>query len=262
MSQLLRCSTELHWTHVHYMRLCSYCYMHVTLQQFSSESWSDLTPLFSADWLLEQSRSGKSQYFNQTRGADKSGPPLISYNNMPTGSLMQDWISVLSFALQMLNSMGRSPSWEQSLSYSRNFLSLTEPKHSLCVHKSLTLIPILSKINPSHRLTYLYKIHFNIIILSILKSTIWLLHFRFCDQNSVSISCYMPCSFYPPWLDHSNYTWWRVQVTKRLIMEFSPASYCFICLQSRYSPQHPVLRHPQSISFVMRGQASHPYNTK
>jgi hypothetical protein len=64
--------------------------MHITLQQFSIESWSDLTPLFSADWLLEKSRRGKSQYFNQTRDADKPGPPLISYNNMPTGSLMHD----------------------------------------------------------------------------------------------------------------------------------------------------------------------------
>jgi hypothetical protein len=26
--------------------------------------------------------------------------------------------------------------------------------------------------------------------------------------------CYMPCPFHPPWLDHSNYTWRRVQVMK------------------------------------------------
>jgi hypothetical protein len=45
-------------------------------------------------------------------------------------------------------------------------------------------------------------------------------------------------------------------------VQFSPASYHFISLQSRYSPQHPVLRHPQSVSLGMRGQESHPYNTK
>jgi hypothetical protein len=30
--------------------------------------------------------------------------------------------------------------------------------------------------------------------------------------------CYMPCPSHPPWFDHSNYTWRRVQVMKLLIM--------------------------------------------
>jgi hypothetical protein len=34
-----------------------------------------------------------------------------------------------------------------------------------------------------------------------------------------------------------------------LIMQFSPASYHFIPLRSKYSPQNPVLIHPQSILF-------------
>jgi hypothetical protein len=33
-------------------------------------------------------------------------------------------------------------------------------------------------------------------------------------------SCYMPCPSHPHWLDHSNYTWRRVQVMKLLIMQF------------------------------------------
>jgi hypothetical protein len=33
-------------------------------------------------------------------------------------------------------------------------------------------------------------------------------------------SCYMPCPSHPPWLEHSNYTWRRVQVMKLLIMQF------------------------------------------
>jgi hypothetical protein len=32
--------------------------------------------------------------------------------------------------------------------------------------------------------------------------------------------CYMPCPSHPPWLNHSNYTWKRVQVMKLLIMQF------------------------------------------
>jgi hypothetical protein len=45
--------------------------------------------------------------------------------------------------------------------------------------------------------------------------------------------------------DHSNYTRRRVQVMKLLIMQFSPTSCHFIPLRSKYSPQHPVLKHPQ-----------------
>jgi hypothetical protein len=44
----------------------------------------------------------------------------------------------------------------------------------------------------------------------------------------------------PPWLDHFNYTWRRVQVMKLLIMQFFPASFRVMPLASRYSPQHPL----------------------
>jgi hypothetical protein len=30
----------------------------------------------------------------------------------------------------------------------------------------------------------------------------------------------MPCPSHPPWLDHCNYTWGRIQVMKLLIMKF------------------------------------------
>jgi hypothetical protein len=46
-----------------------------------------------------------------------------------------------------------------------------------------------------------------------------------------------------PWLDHSSYTWRRVQVKMLLIMQFSPISRHLISLRSKYSPQHPVLKH-------------------
>jgi hypothetical protein len=34
-------------------------------------------------------------------------------------------------------------------------------------------------------------------------------------------------------------------------MQFSPTSHHFISLQSKYSPQHPVFKHPQSVSPLM-----------
>jgi len=35
----------------------------------------------------------------------------------------------------------------------------------------------------------------------------------------------------------------------------------FLHLRSKYSPQHPVLKHPQSMSLSVRNQISHPYKT-
>jgi hypothetical protein len=42
----------------------------------------------------------------------------------------------------------------------------------------------------------------------------------------------MPCTCHPPWLLHSHYTWWRVQVMTILIMQFPPISYNLIHLPS------------------------------
>jgi hypothetical protein len=39
----------------------------------------------------------------------------------------------------------------------------------------------------------------------------------------------------------------RVQTMKPLIMQFSPTSCHFVYLRSKYSPLHPVLKHPQSM---------------
>jgi hypothetical protein len=92
--------------------------------------------------------------------------------------------------------------------------------------------------------SYLSNIHFNIFHAPTAWSSQWsLLAFL---HSSATHSCYMPCSSHPPWLDHSNYTWSRVQVMKLLIIQFSWTSCHFISLRSKYS-QRPVLKHPQSM---------------
>jgi hypothetical protein len=58
---------------------------------------------------------------------------------------------------------------------------------------------------------------------------------------------YMPHSPHPHRRDHSNYTWQSVQIMQLFIMHFSPPSHHFIRFQSKYSPQRPVLKHPQSV---------------
>jgi hypothetical protein len=52
---------------------------------------------------------------------------------------------------------------------------------------------------------------------------------------------------HPPRLHYSNDTWRRVQITKFLVMQFSLFSRHLIPLWSKYLPQHPVLKHPQSM---------------
>jgi hypothetical protein len=46
---------------------------------------------------------------------------------------------------------------------------------------------------------------------------------------------------------------------KLLVMQFSPISRHVIFLPSKYSPQHPVLKHPQSMILNVRDQVSRPY---
>jgi hypothetical protein len=50
-------------------------------------------------------------------------------------------------------------------------------------------------------------------------------------------SCYMPRPSHSLRLDYSNYTWRRVQITKLLVMQFSPFSCHLIPLRSKYSPE-------------------------
>jgi hypothetical protein len=48
----------------------------------------------------------------------------------------------------------------------------------------------------------------------------------------------MPCPSHSPWLEHSNYTWRRVQVMKLLIMLFTPTSHGFYSSFFRPSYYH------------------------
>jgi hypothetical protein len=51
---------------------------------------------------------------------------------------------------------------------------------------------------------------------------------------------------YPPPRNCPNIICWRLEIRKLLSIQFSPTSYHFPNLGPKYSPQHPVLKHPQS----------------
>jgi hypothetical protein len=54
--------------------------------------------------------------------------------------------------------------------------------------------------------------------------------------------------------------WWRVQIFKLTMMQISPSSCHFLAVRSKYSGQHPVLRHLQSMfCHHVRDQVSHPH---
>jgi hypothetical protein len=58
------------------------------------------------------------------------------------------------------------------------------PKAHYRVHNSPSLVPISSKMHPVHTVSpYFPKIHSNIILPSMPKSSEWSLHFRFSNQN-------------------------------------------------------------------------------
>jgi hypothetical protein len=146
------------------------------------------------------------------------------------------------------------PSWGASNCTATQELPniLRNPKVQYRTHKRSSLIPILSQIIPIHTIpSCLPKIRFDIVHPPTSCSSHWHLYFWFSQQYLI---CIFPLPFvlhprpsHPTWLDHSNYTWRRVQVMKLLIMLFSPTSCHFNPLRSNYSHQHPVLTHPHSV---------------
>jgi hypothetical protein len=59
----------------------------------------------------------------------------------------------------------------------------------------------------------------------------------------------MPFPSHPPSFDNSNKIFGGVHVMKLLLMQFSPASYYFFPLKSKYPPWQIVLKHPQTMFF-------------
>jgi len=122
---------------------------------------------------------------------------------------------------------------------------LWNPKADYRAHKNTPLDLILNQFHPVHKLTVCFlKICYNTIHQSTFCSRKLLSHLNSLCISHIFHACYIPRPSHPPWFDHPNNIWWSIHVTKLLIMHSSQVS---LPLRSKYSPQHPVLKHPQSM---------------
>jgi hypothetical protein len=150
---------------------------------------------------------------------------------------------MMNSSLTITNSMEPSPSWKTaSCAVTQEFPNiLWNTKVHNHVHKNPRLVPSwttsLQSIEP-HSVSLR-----SILILSMSRSSWWSLSYRLFHQNPICIpllphAWYMSCPSHPPWIHHSNYTMWRVQVMKLLIIQCSPITYHLIPLWSKYSQHH------------------------
>jgi hypothetical protein len=147
--------------------------------------------------------------------------------------------------------MEQSPSWESNkFSASQKFPRILWNTNDLyLIHTSPPTVPILSQLDLVHTPTLQFlKIRLNII----LPSSSGSLSNRFPHQNPVYASP-LPHTRYMPRLPlssrfhHPKNIGRGIQIIKFFIMYFSPLPCHLVHLRPKYSPQLPILKHPQNI---------------
>jgi hypothetical protein len=124
-------------------------------------------------------------------------------------------------------------------SHSRTSQHLMEPVGSISCSKEPPTGPILSHINPIHIITfYLSKIDFNVVHPPTSWSSQWSPSFWLSHQNIVYALLLSPIRATCPA---------HLILLDLIIIQFSPTSSYLKPPCSKYSPQHPVLKFPQSM---------------
>jgi hypothetical protein len=144
---------------------------------------------------------------------------------------------LLTIITYLSNSMGKSSSWEDnSHSSFQEILRLYGTRHC-----SLSWASWVHTLPP-----YFPKLHSNILPFTP-RSSDWFIRFAFSAKILYAFSplhaCCMTCPRPPPWPYRSYNIWWNVQIMKFLIIQSSLESRHILPLSSKYSLQHPVLKH-------------------
>jgi hypothetical protein len=112
---------------------------------------------------------------------------------------------------------------------------LWNQKANCRVHNGPLLVPILSQINPVHITpSHSSNVRFNVFshlrlgLSGGLFPSGYPTKILYIYIPLLPNACSMSCQFHLPWFDYSNYIWWRVQIIKLLIIQFSPIFYGFI----------------------------------
>ena len=150
--------------------------------------------------------------------------------------------------------MEQSPSWEANrFSASQEIpCILWDPKVHYCIHKCPPPVPIMSQLDPVHTPTsHFLKIHLNIIFPSMPGSPKWFHSLRFPHQNPVYLSPlphmhYMPRPSHSSWFYHWKKLGEQYRSLSSSLCSFSPLPCHLVPLRPKYSPQNPILNHPQS----------------
>ena len=145
--------------------------------------------------------------------------------------------------------MEQRPSWEANrLAASQESPRiLWNPKVHYRIHKCPPPVPVLTQLDSVHTPTFHFlKIHLNITLPSKPGSPKWSVTLRFPQQNPLYASIlphslYMPRPSHSSWFYHPKNIGWGVGI----IMQFSLLPCSPVPLSPKYSPQHPILKHPQ-----------------